>query len=100
MTLNERVSEWQRRGESVEFGGHKFRIPVVPALLAATIAVIGVVASLSIDRGITNALDHPELAGITWDVAVMPAQQATTGRNVSTHLADDISKAKDDGAIL
>ena len=77
-----------------EPGRGRRRIPVVPALLAATVAVTGVVASLSIDRGITNALDHPALAGITWDVAVTPAQQATTGRNVSTRLADLISKDK------
>jgi hypothetical protein len=77
-----------------EPGRGRRRIPVVPALLAATVAVTGVVASLTIDRGISHALHHPELAGITWDVAVTPAPQATTGRNISTGVADRISKDK------
>ena len=67
-----------------EPGRGRRRIPVLPALLAATIAVTGVVASLSIDRGIANALGHPELAGVTFDAGVTPALQAQTGRNVSS----------------
>jgi hypothetical protein len=75
-----------------EAGRGRRRIPVVPALLAATVAVIGVVASLTIDRGITNALGHPALAGITWDAGVTPSVQAQTSRNVSTRLADQLTK--------
>ncbi len=67
-----------------EPGRGRRRIPVVPALLAAVVAVMGVVASLTIDRGITNALGHPEQAGITWDAGVTPAIHAETGRNIST----------------
>jgi hypothetical protein len=63
---------------------------VVPALLAAVVAVVGVVGSLSIDRGIAHALGHPELAGVTWDAGVTPSLQAETGRNISRHLAEDI----------
>ena len=48
---------------------------------------MGVVASLTIDRGITNALHHPELAGVTWDASVTPANRAQTGRNISPELA-------------
>jgi hypothetical protein len=70
-----------------EPGRGRRRIPVVPALLAAVVAVIGVVASLTIDRGITTALAHPELAGITWDAGVTPALPAQTGRNISPSLA-------------
>jgi hypothetical protein len=70
-----------------EPGRGRRRIPVVPALLAAVVAVTGVVASLTIDRGITNALHHPELAGVTWDVSVTPAPSAQTGRNISPGLA-------------
>ncbi len=78
-----------------EPGRGRRRIPVVPALLAAAVAVTGVVASLSIDRGITSALAHPELAGITWDVAVTPAVGAQTGRNVSTRLVDRLANDKE-----
>jgi ABC-type lipoprotein release transport system permease subunit len=76
-----------------EPGRGRRRIPVVPALLAAVVAVMGVVASLTIDRGITNALDHPELAGVTWDVSVTPANRAQTGRNISTELAHRLTEA-------
>ncbi len=74
-----------------EPGRGRRRVPVVPALLAATIAVTGVVASLCIDRGISTALAHPELAGVTWDASVTPSLSAQTGRNVSTRLADQMT---------
>ena len=77
-----------------EPGRGRRRIPVVPALLAAVVAVMGVVASLTIDRGITNALGHPELAGVTWDASVTPANQAQTGRNISPELARRVTEAK------
>ena len=59
-------SGWAR-SMAFEPGRGRRRVPVVPALLAATIAVAGVVASLCIDSGISSALAHPELAGVTWD---------------------------------
>ncbi len=77
-----------------ETGRGRRRIPVVPALLAAVVAVMGVVASLTIDRGITNALHHPELAGVTWDASVTPANNAQTGRNVSPKLARRVIETK------
>jgi ABC-type antimicrobial peptide transport system permease subunit len=75
-----------------EPGRGRRHIPVVPALLAAVVAVMGVVASLTIDRGITNALGHPELAGVTWDAGVTPAVHEQTGRNVSTRLAEQFTR--------
>jgi predicted lysophospholipase L1 biosynthesis ABC-type transport system permease subunit len=58
------------------------------------VAVMGVVASLTIDRGITNALHHPELAGVTWDASVTPANSAQTGRNISPQLARRVTETK------
>jgi FtsX-like permease family len=75
-----------------EPGRGRRRIPVVPALLAAVMAVMGVVASLTIDRGITNALAHPELAGITFDAGVTPSLPAQTGRNISPELARHLTR--------
>jgi hypothetical protein len=75
-----------------EPGRGRRRIPVVPALLAAVVAVMGVVASLTIDRGITTALAHPELAGITFDAGVTPSTPAQTGRNISPGLAHRLTK--------
>ena len=77
-----------------ETGRGRRRIPVVPALLAAVVAVTGVLASLTIDRGIANALHHPELAGVTWDAGVTPATSAQTGRNVTAALAQRVMDAK------
>jgi ABC-type lipoprotein release transport system permease subunit len=77
-----------------ESGRGRRRIPVVPALLAAVVAVTGVLASLTIDRGISNALHHPELAGVTWDASVTPATNAQTGRNVTTATARRILESK------
>jgi predicted lysophospholipase L1 biosynthesis ABC-type transport system permease subunit len=51
-----------------------------------------VVASLTIDRGITHALHHPELAGVTWDATVTPAVRAQTGRNVTPELVRHLTK--------
>jgi predicted lysophospholipase L1 biosynthesis ABC-type transport system permease subunit len=75
-----------------EPGRGRRRIPVVPALLAAVVAVTGVVGSLTIDRGISNALHDPRLAGITWDAGLTPAVHAQTGRNISTRLADKLTR--------
>ena len=76
-----------------ETGRGPRRVPVLPALLAATVAVMGVVASLTIDRGINYALHHPELAGVTWDASVTPALGAQTGRNISPKLARQVTEA-------
>ena len=76
-----------------ETGRGPRRVPVLPALLAAVVAVMGVVASLTIDRGITYALHHPELAGVTWDASVTPALNAQTGRNISPELARHVTEA-------
>jgi ABC-type lipoprotein release transport system permease subunit len=75
-----------------ESGRGRRRIPVIPALLAAVVAVMGVIASLTIDRGITNALGHPAVAGVTWDASVTPATSAQTGRNISPELARHLTK--------
>jgi ABC-type lipoprotein release transport system permease subunit len=82
-----------------EAGQGRRRIPVVPALFAAAVAVTGVVASLTIDHGITNALDHPQLAGVTWDASVTPATSAQTGRNVTTAMALRVMAAKGVSAV-
>jgi len=77
-----------------ESGRGRRRIPVFPALLAAVVAVTGVLGSFTIDRGIGYALHHPALAGVTWDASVTPAASAQTGRNVTTELARRVLEAK------
>jgi hypothetical protein len=94
-----------RRGAPVSVGlgttmafepGHgRSRVPVVPALLATVMAVTGIVATLTIDRGITGALAHPERAGVTWDAGVTPDPTAQTARNVTPGLARSIRSDRD-----
>ena len=87
-------------GASMAFqpGVGRSRVPVVPALLGAVVAVVGVTATLSIDHDITNALAHPELAGVTWTAGVTPDPGALTGRNVSPELARRIEAGSGQGA--
>jgi hypothetical protein len=71
---------------------------VVPALVGAVVAVLGVTATLSIDHDINNALAHPELAGVTWDAGVTPDPGALTGRNVTPQLARRVEGGSGSGA--
>jgi hypothetical protein len=88
-------------GASMAFqpGVGRSRVPVVPALLGAVVAVLGVTATLSIDHDINNALAHPELAGITWNAGVTPDTGALTGRNVTPQLARRIEDGSGPGAV-
>ena len=81
-------------------GTGRRRVPVMPTLLAAVVAVTGVVATLDINRGITNALEHPELAGVTWDVGVTPDPSAQTGRNVTASFARSIKTGSGPGTTV
>ncbi|HWF17159.1 MAG TPA: FtsX-like permease family protein [Acidimicrobiales bacterium] len=87
-------------GASMAFqsGAGRSRVPVMPALLGAVVAVIGVTATLSIDHDISNVLAHPELAGVTWDAGVTPNTGAQTGRNVTPELASKIVAGSGHGA--
>ena len=78
-----------------EPGHGRSRVPVVPALLATVVAVTGIVATLTIDRGITDALAHPERAGVTWEAGVTPDVSALTPRNVTPGLARSIRSDRD-----
>jgi hypothetical protein len=87
-------------GVSMAFepGHGRSRVPVLPALLGAVVAVVGVTATLSIDHDITNALAHPELAGVTYDAGVTPDPGAQTGRNITPQLASRIKAGSGRGA--
>jgi ABC-type lipoprotein release transport system permease subunit len=56
-----------------EPGRGRRRVPVGPALLGAVAGVLGIVGTLTIDRGLQDALHNPERAGVTWDASVLPA---------------------------
>ena len=42
------------------------------ALVGATAAVAGIVAVITLNHGLADALQHPEVAGIAWDATVVP----------------------------
>ena len=69
-------------------------IPVRPALVGAVVGVLGVIGALTIDRGLKEALAHPERAGVTWDVtAQLPPDAFTLGR-----LKPDVARAAGDAS--
>jgi hypothetical protein len=53
-------------------GSGRRRVPTGPALVGAVVGVLGVVATMTINHGLTDALGHPERAGVAWDAAVRP----------------------------
>ena len=53
-------------------GTGRRRVPVRPALAASMVGVIGVVATLTINDGINDALAHPERAGVVADLEISP----------------------------
>jgi ABC-type lipoprotein release transport system permease subunit len=61
-------------GTSMAFdaGSGARRLPVRPALVAAVVGVVGVVATMTIDRGIQDVVSHPERAGVVYDLAATP----------------------------
>ncbi|HEX8771313.1 MAG TPA: FtsX-like permease family protein, partial [Acidimicrobiales bacterium] len=54
---------------------------VRPAIVGAVVGVLGVVAIMTIDDGLNDALSHPARAGVTWDASVIPipADRTPTG---------------------
>jgi hypothetical protein len=62
--------------------------PVAPALLAAVVGVLGVVATVQVDHGLDEALDHPERAGVVWDADALPVDPDQTGTGVSQEFLD------------
>ncbi len=63
-----------------------------PALIGSAAAVTGVVAIVTVNHGLTDAVAHPEVAGVAWDATVIPVQDdmsITTG--VKSTLVDAVA---------
>jgi ABC-type lipoprotein release transport system permease subunit len=55
-------------------GGSKRKGGAWPALIGSVAAVTGVVAIATVNHGLTDAVAHPQVAGVAWDAVVQPAQ--------------------------
>ncbi len=62
-------------GMALQPGAGRSRVAVRPALFGAIVGVLGVVGALTIEHSVTDALAHPERAGVNWDATISP--QAT-----------------------
>ena len=76
-------------------GSGRRRVPVRAALVGAVAGVLGVVATLTIDHGLTDALRHPERAGVAWDAQVSPLTSDFTPDGVRPGLVDQVRAVPD-----
>jgi ABC-type lipoprotein release transport system permease subunit len=78
---------------AIEGGGSGRKGSAWPALIGAAAAVTGVVAIITVNHGLTDAVSHPEVAGVAWDATILPVQDdmsITTG--VKSTLVDAIAR--------
>ncbi|MDQ6909248.1 MAG: ABC transporter permease [Actinomycetota bacterium] len=64
---------------------------VRPAIVGAVVGVLGVVAIMTIDRGLNDALANPARAGVTWDASVLPLPADRTETGVAAARLDSIA---------
>jgi hypothetical protein len=80
-------------------GSGRRRVPVRPALVGAVAGVLGVVATMTIDHGLTDALRHPERAGVAWDAQVRPLESDFTPSGVRAGLVDRVRRHPDVASV-
>ncbi|MEP6661482.1 MAG: ABC transporter permease [Acidimicrobiales bacterium] len=78
---------------AIDRGRGRNSIPVLPALVGAVVGVLGVVSTLTISSGLRDSLAHPERAGVTWDLSVLPLPDAYTGTALKPEVVDAIRGA-------
>jgi ABC-type lipoprotein release transport system permease subunit len=74
-------------------------VPVRPALVAAVAGVLGVVSALTINSGIRHALANPQLAGVTYSVAINPPPADVRATSVSRRLVTEVRRAAPGAAL-
>ena len=104
-----RALSWVRRTAPVPIGlgttmafasdRGRTRVPTRQALVGAVFGVLGVVATLTLSAGLSDALDHPERAGVAWDAAGYPAPEDLDERSVSSDVIGPIAAADDVAAV-
>jgi len=64
-----------------------------PALIGAGAAVTGVVAIITVNHGLTDAVANPEVAGVAWDATVIPVQDdLSITAGVKSTLVDAVAR--------
>lgn len=69
------------------------------AVAGAAVGVLGVVGVLTIERGLDDALDHPERAGVAWDVEVLPSFDAVEPRGLDDEFVSTVASVPGVGAV-
>ena len=73
---------------AVEPGRGKRAVPVRSAFIGAIVGVLGVVACLTIGRGLTSTVGDPARAGVTWELEALTEGELTPN-DVDAIVADD-----------
>ena len=61
-----------------------------PAIVGAIAAVAGVVAIITLNHGLTDALRNPEVAGVAWDATAVPNTESVTLEGVDPAVVDAV----------
>jgi hypothetical protein len=78
----------------LERGRPRVNIPIRQAIAGAVIGVVGVVATLTINAQMRDAVAHPERAGVTFDVLAGASDEAAVGASLQPVL--DEARASND----
>ena len=78
---------------AVEPGRGKRAVPVRSAFVGAVVGVLGVVACLTLGRGLTSTVDDPARAGVTWDLEAATEGELPTETLDAAITDDDVTDA-------
>jgi hypothetical protein len=72
----------------MERGRARVNVPIRQAIVGAVVGVVGVVATLTINANLHDAIDHPERAGVTYDIQVFVGDEAPVDTTFEPLLTD------------
>lgn len=104
-----RLRTWMRKRRPIsvnlgvsmatEWRTGRTRTGAAAALLGATVAAAGVVGMINLNRGVDDALAHPQRAGVAWDATISSNAENTGPRGPSQKLVDDVAGQRDVVAV-
>jgi len=80
-------------------GGDRSSGFIRPALVGAVVGILGIVGTMTIDRGLNEALANPARAGVAWDATLTPAPSDRTETGVNQSRLDSIGALPDVAAV-